>query len=274
MNENFTVAMSVYKNDDPQDFRVAVHSIYDEQTVRPSEIIMVIDGPIPSELEMAVRELNKEIPVMSVVRFAENHGHAAARQAGLDNASNELVAIMDSDDIAVPNRFETQLRLMEEHPEVSAIGGIIHEFVGSPDQVVGTRVVPEIDEDIKKYLKSRCPMNLVTVMFRKSKVLEVGGFIDWYCEEDYYLWVRLALAEERLYNCQENLVNVRVGEAMYQRRGGVRYFQSEAKLQRYMLDHKLINWFRYAYNVMIRWMVQVAMPNRMRGWVFRMFARK
>lgn len=153
------------------------------------------------------------------------------------------------------------------------VGGLINEFINEPHHVVGTRVVPEKDSDIKEYLKSRCPMNLVTVMFKKSDVLKVGGYQDWYCEEDYYLWIRLALGGYKFYNIQENLVNVRVGEEMYQRRGGKKYFDSEARLQKYMLDHKLISWSKYAYNVTIRWAVQVAMPNWLRGWVFRTFAR-
>lgn len=233
--------MSVYKNDNPDDFRTAVHSVYDMQTVKPSEIVLVEDGPITSELVAVVKELYNEIPVLKLVPFPVNRGHAAARQGGLEASSNELVAIMDADDIAVPNRFEMQLKAFEEHPEASVIGGNINEFIHEPTDVVGRRIVPEKDEDIKDYLKSRCPLNMQTVMYKKSKVQEVGGFIDWFCEEDYYLWIRLALAGHKFYNVQENFVDVRVGEEMYQRRGGMKYFKSEAKLQEYMLDNYLIN---------------------------------
>ena len=82
-------------------------------------------------------------------------------------------------------------------------------------------------------------MNQVTVMFRKADVAEVGGYIDWFCEEDYYLWIRLALSGKRFANVSDNLLNVRVGEEMYQRRGGWRYFRSEARLQRFMLNRVL-----------------------------------
>ena len=185
MEKDFTVAMSVYKNDNPQYFKTAVHSIYDKQTVRPTEIVLVEDGPISAELKAAVQELCDEIPIMKIVPFEVNRGHAAARQGGLDAATNELVAIMDADDIAEPCRFEKQLSYMERHPEITVTGSIINEFIGSPENVVGSRIVPEDDNDIKTYLKSRCPMNLQTVMYRKSKVMEVGGFIDWFCEEDF-----------------------------------------------------------------------------------------
>lgn len=273
MNNQFSVAISVYKNDNPEDFRKAVHSIYQYQSVKPSEIVLVQDGPIPADLKSVVEELVAEIPVMKVVVFEENKGHAAARQAGLENTTNELVAIMDADDISVSNRFEITLKAFKQHPDVTVTGGNIKEFIGEVSNVVGSRIVPEKDNEIKEYLKDRCPMNLVTVMYNKNRVQEVGGYIDWYCEEDYYLWIRLALAGHKFYNVQEDLVYVRVGEEMYQRRGGMKYFKSETRLQKYMLDHELISWFRYLYNVTIRWVVQVAMPNKVRGWVFQTFAR-
>ena len=270
--QNFSVAMSVYKNDNPTDFALAIYSIYN-QTCQPDEIVLVIDGPIPDTLRHKIDTIKNEISILRVVQFLENRGHAAARQGGLENARNELVAIMDSDDIAEPTRFERQLQILEENPELTVCGSIIHEFIGTPDHIVGTRAVPETDPEIKQYLKSRCPMNLQTVMYRKSKVMEVGGFIDWFCEEDYYLWVRLSLANHLFYNIQEPLVFVRVGKEMYQRRGGMRYFRSEAKLQKYMLEKDIITLPKYMYNVMIRFIVQVAMPNRLRGWVFQTFAR-
>ena len=269
----FSVCMSVYRNDKPDDFHTAVRSIYD-QTVQPDEIILVVDGPIPETVDKAILTLQDEIPIMKVLRLEKNMGHATARQTGLDAAKNNLCAVMDSDDIAVPDRFEKQLMAFEQHPEVSVVGGIIKEFIGTPENVVGTRIVPENDADIKDYLKSRCPMNLVTVMVKKDDVMKVGGYQDWYCEEDYYLWIRLAQNGYKFYNIQDNLVNVRVGEEMYQRRGGWKYFKSEAKLQRYMLKHGVISFPKYLYNVLLRFAVQVMMPNRVRGWVFQKFARK
>lgn len=270
---SFSVCMSVYRNDNPKDFRLAIMSIY-KQTVPPDEIILVIDGPIKTTLQRAIDEITKEIPIMRVIPLYKNMGHAIARQTGLAEARNELVAVMDSDDISLPYRFELQLEAFQAYPDVSVVGGLIHEFVHREDNIVGVRMVPEHDEDIKEYLKSRAPVNLVTVMLRKSHVMDVGGYLDWYHEEDYYLWIRLVLAGYKFYNIQENLVNVRVGEEMYQRRGGLRYFKSEEGIQRLMLDNKLITTKQYIYNVAIRLIVQVLMPNWLRGWVFCHFARK
>jgi hypothetical protein len=163
--------------------------------------------------------------------------------------------------------------MLNSDTELSIVGGNISEFVDIEEQIVGYRNVPSKDDDIKKYLKKRCPMNQVTVMFRKKDVEQAGGYLDWYCEEDYYLWIRMCLQNMRFANIPEVLVHVRVGKEMYRRRGGLRYFKSEMKLQKYMLKNNLIRFPTYVVNVGKRFIVQVLLPNRLRGWVFRKFAR-
>ena len=270
----FSVCIGVYFKDNPTLFIDAVRSVTSKQSLKPSELIIVADGPLSQPLEDALSTIRQETPDLKLIRFEQNRGHAASRQAGLDAASNDLVAIMDADDIASENRFELQIKAFEKHPEASVIGGQIKEFIDEISNVIGERIVPVYDSDIKRYLKSRSPMNFVTVMYRKSAVQDVGGFIDWYCEEDYYLWVRLAEKGYKFYNLNDNLVNVRVGEEMYRRRGGWKYFKSEARLQRYMFKRRIIGLPRYLYNVAGRFVIQVAMPNSLRGFIFQKLFRK
>lgn len=271
---NFSVCMSVYKNDKPKDFEVAVRSVYADQTVKPSEIIIVVDGPIPTDVQKSINSLKEEIDVLNVIYLEHNMGHAIVRQTGLDAAKNDIIAIMDSDDISAPDRFEKQMSFLEENTNIDIVGGNITEFIGNPDNKVGKRIVPNHNQDIYDYLKYRCPFNLVTVMFRKQAVIDVGGFIDWYCEEDYYLWIRMALNNASFANLSDDLVNVRVGKEMYARRGGMRYFKSEARLQKYMFKKGIISCGQLIYNITIRFILQVCMPNKLRGIIFKSFARK
>ena len=272
MTQQFSVSMCVYGKDNPQWFRQAVDSVLN-QTVRPTELVLVVDGPIPEELNRVVSGYEK-LPEFRVIRLETNQGLGIARQIGLKECSFELVAFMDSDDISVPNRFEKQLDAFKANPELSCIGGNIAEFIGDPENLVGYRIVPESNSEIERYLKKRCPLNHMTVMLKKTAVLDVGGYLDWHYNEDYYLWIRMFLAEKRFANIPEVLVNVRVGQEMYRRRGGWKYFCSEAGLQWYMLSKGVIGPFTYAENILKRLIVQVLLPNRLRGWVFRKFARK
>lgn len=208
---------------------------------------------------------------LKVIYLEENQGHGNARRISLKNCSNELVALMDADDISLTNRFENQLNAFITDKNIDIVGGQITEFVDSPDNIVGKRLVPEKDKEIKDYMKKRCPMNQVSVMFKKSFYEKVGGYIDWFCEEDYYLWIRMAEANGKFKNVPEILVNVRIGNEMSSRRGGWKYFLSEARLQNYMLKKKLISFPRYVYNVILRFGGEVVLTNKIRMKLFKFF---
>ena len=276
MNElndlKFSVSICVYSKDNPEHFKCAVESIIN-QTMKPSEVVLVVDGPVNADLDRIIRNYGKN-DIFNVIRFDENQGHGNARRAGLRACKNEIVAIMDADDISLPNRFEKQINFFYEDKEIDVVGGNITEFIGEPENITGKRAVPQSDEKIKQYMKIRCPMNLVTVMFKKSSVEKVGGFIDWYGEEDYYLWLRMALAGMKFANAPDVLVNVRTGSDMYKRRGGLKYFKSELKLQYFMLKRRVIGIDTFLINVIKRLIVQVLMPNKIRAIVFQKLARE
>lgn len=265
--------MCVYEKDNPVHFREAINSIIN-QTLMPDEIVLVVDGEIPGDLRAVIDEALKKIAILDVIYLEKNLGHGEARRIGVSKCKNSLVAIMDADDISLPGRFEKQIQKFKEDPSLSIVGGYIMEFIDIPDNPVGLRHVPKTDGDIKEYMKSRCPMNQMTVMFKKEAVEQAGGYIDWYCEEDYYLWLRMAQCGFKFENFDEVLVCVRAGDEMYRRRGGCKYFISEAKLQVYMFKKKIISVWRLIYNVAIRFVLQVAMPNGLRIVIYKKLARK
>ena len=271
-NLKFSVSMCVYGKDNPQWFESAVDSILN-QTCMPDEVVLVVDGPVPDDLDNVIKKYEQK-EIFNVIRLEINRGHGEARRIGLENCKNNLVALMDADDISLGDRFEKQIAMFGKDDELAIVGGNITEFIGEPKNVAAKRIVPCGDVEIKEYLKKRCPMNQMTVMFKKDCVQAAGGYIDWYCDEDYYLWIRMSLAGMKFANLPDMLVNVRVGADMYQRRGGRRYFVSEAKLQKLMLDERIIGVGTYLVNILKRFIVQVLLPNKIRGWVFKKFARK
>lgn len=267
----FSVAMCVYGKDNPQWFDTAVDSVVN-QTRKPDEIVLVVDGPVPDELAKIIKKY-ETIEFFKVIWLKENQGHGNARRCSLNNVSYDIVALMDADDICVPDRFEKQLEYFKDG-NIDIVGGDIAEFIGDEKNIVAYRTLPVCDSDIKSEMKTRCPLNQMTVMFKKDVYTQAGGYIDWYCDEDYYLWLRMMQNGAQFANTGTVLVNVRVGEEMYRRRGGTRYFKSEAKLQMYMLKNKIINLPTFFINVSKRLIVQLLLPNRIRGWVFKKFARR
>lgn len=270
----FSVLMSVYRNDKPEDFLEAVKSVSVKQTLPPDEIVIVVDGPVPESLEKTIIEIEKNIPSTRILWQKENKGLGQALNIGMKACSNELVARMDADDISVPDRFEKQIAYMKSHPDCDVVGGQITEFIYSESNIVGKREVPCLHEKIIMWLKGRCPFNHMSIMTLRSRVIAVGNYLDWHFNEDYYLWIRMVEAGYKFANLPETLVNVRVGKEMYARRGGWKYFKSEKNLQDYMLNHEIISLPRYCYNVLGRFVIQVAMPNKLRGFIFQKLFRK
>ena len=270
MKYKFSVSICVYGGDNAEYFDLAMQSIFN-QTLMPDEVVLVVDGPVGNDINEVISKYESE--TLKVIRLPQNVGLGIARNVSLENCSNDLIALMDSDDISVPNRFEKQIECFEKDESISLVGGQIQEFIESVDNVVGVRKVPCSDSEIKEYMKKRCPINHVSVMLKKSDINKAGGYLDWYYNEDYYLWIRMALKGLKFANVPDVLVNVRVGKEMYQRRGGWKYFKSEAKLQGYMLKKGMIGLNRYIINVAQRLVLQVLMPNKLRGYIFRKFAR-
>lgn len=270
----FSVITSVYHNDTPDFVRMALDSMLVHQTLKPSEVVLVRDGVVPDNLEALIAEYETMYhDIVHVIRLEKNGGLGKAMKLGVEVAQNDIIARMDSDDICSPNRFELQLKYLELHPNVDIIGGQMTEFIDTPDNIIGKRIVPCDNEDIYDFMKNRCALNHVTVMFRKEAVLKVGNYQDWFWNEDYYLWVRMMIAKCKFANVPNVLVNVRSGADQYARRGGRKYYESEKGIKKLQLENKMITKKEYLHFVSQRYILQILMPNWLRGWFFRKLAR-
>lgn len=270
----FSIITSVYKNDKPEYVKVALESMLIHQSIKPDEIVLVQDGPVPEDLSQLLLGFeNSYGEVFNIIRLEKNAGLGNALKLGVENARFDILARMDSDDICLPDRFEKQLEYMENHPECDIVGGQMTEFIGEPDNIVGRREVPLTNDEIYQFMKSRCALNHVTVMFRKEAVLKVGNYQDWFWNEDYYLWVRMMMNHCVFANIPDVAVNVRSGADQYARRGGKKYFESEIGIKKLMLENGMISKKEYLVNYVERFILQRMLPNSVRGWVFRTFAR-
>lgn len=275
MDSKFSVCTSVYENDKPEFVRVALDSMLVDQSVKPAEIVLVQDGPVSDGLSSLLSGYESMYPnIMHVIRLEKNGGLGNALKLGVENAKFEIIARMDSDDICMPDRFEKQLAYLEAHPECDIVGGQMTEFIDTPDNIVGRREVPLSNDEIYDYMKSRCALNHVTVMFRKKAVLKVGNYQDWFWNEDYFLWVRMMMEKCQFANVPDVAVNVRSGADQYARRGGKKYFDSEIGIKKLMLEKGMITRKEYIVNYIQRFIIQLMLPNSIRGWVLRTFARK
>ena len=263
--------MSVYINSKPDEFLAALNSIIN-QTIPPNEIILIIDGPISEDLESAIKTIQHN-ESLRIIKIPENKGLGNALRIGVENARYDFFARMDSDDISLPNRFELQLNYFIQHPNTDVLGGQITEFVGTPDHIIGKRMVPLSNEEIYSYMKKRCAMNHPSVMLRKTSVINAGNYQDWFLNEDYYLWIRMMSNRCKFANLSQVLVNLRVSDGLYERRGGWRYFKSEAGIQVLLHKYHFITWLREVYNISLRFIMQILLPNKVRAFIYQTILR-
>lgn len=275
-HKDFSVAMSIYKNDDPQYLKEALDSVIN-QTLKPREIVVVGDGPVPETLTAAVAEEEKRAREQGIeLRFLPqevNRGLGEALRIACENCSYDYIARMDSDDISLPDRFEKQMRVFDEHPEVGMVGGMITEFVGSPDNIVDSRVLPLDNEGIYRMMQTRCGVNHVTVIIRKSDLMEAGNYSGRFRQEDFYLWARMMKNKVVIQNIPDVVVNVRSGADQFARRGGMKYFHEHMKVFKFMYHEGLISYPVLLENYCLRF-AQVAFPTTLRTWVYQHLLRK
>lgn len=270
MYENYSVLMSVYKKEKPEYLRLAVESML-SQTVKTDDFVLVCDGPLTKELDAVIGAFeNREGERFHPVRLEKNQGLGKALGIGIFHCKNELIARMDSDDIAVLNRCEWQLDIFRSRPDISLCGGYISEFNSAIGDAKGSSVrkVPCSHDDILKFARLRNPMNHMTVMFKKSAVLEAGNYLEVSLYEDYYLWVRMLLKQYKACNIDKILVHARAGEQMYRRRGGFPYIKKMIVIEKKFLELGFISRYRFILNCVTR-AVASLLPNAARKILYK-----
>lgn len=272
ISTKYSVLMSVYYKETPNNLRTSIESMLN-QSIKPDEIVIIKDGPLTIELNNILQkyQLNQNI---KLIELKENVGLGRALKLGVESCSNQYIARMDTDDIAVLDRCEKQLRFLLENPDISVVGSFVAEFIEDPLEITSYRIVPVENQDIKQKIKYKNPMNHPTVMFKKDDVLLVGNYEDYQYCEDYFLWIKMIERGMKFHNIEEYLVKMRVSQETYFRRSGKKLFFSQKKLFDYMLNKKIINIFQYTYNLMIRFIVQLVIPNKLRRKIYNTLLRK
>lgn len=272
MDNKYSVLMSVYYAENANFFEASINSMLN-QSICTDDFVIVCDGPLTNELNSIIDRITRRYPgLFNVVRLKYNQGLGNALNIGLKECRNELVARMDSDDISLQDRCERQLNIFNENLNVDIISGTVIEFDGNVSNIIGKRVVPEFDEEIRKYVRFRCPFNHPCVMYKKTSVEQSGGYQDFYRLEDYYLWVRMLMHGFVGYNIQQPLLLMRSGDGLYKRRGGLRYAVSQFHLAKYIYSIGLVGFFDFLKSIFLRCGGAVC-PNVIKKMIYRKFLR-
>lgn len=226
----FSLLLPVYAKDDPDHLRRAFTSATAEQTLPPTEVVLVQDGAVPAAIAEVIAELvTGPVPVRHV-ELERNCGLAVALQRGLEACSNEIVARADADDVCEPHRFEVQVPMIAAGLDL--VGSAIAEFETDEQVIEAVRRRPVEAEAIRRFAAFHNPFNHPSVVYRRSAVLAAGGYQEQPLMEDYWLFARMIVAGARVANVEDALVRYRAGAGLYSRRGGLRALRSDWEFQR------------------------------------------
>lgn len=265
--------MSVYYKEKAEYLKLALDSIIN-QTLKPDEIVLVQDGKLTEELQAAITEYLQKYPdIFKTYALKQNQGLGKALNFGMQKCSYELIARMDTDDIAEPNRFELQIKEFKQDKELMLCGGQIAEFADNQTEITGYRNVPLKHNEILNFAKKRNPYNHMTVMFKKQAVQSVGGYMEMQYFEDYWLWVRMLKEGYKAKNIEQVLVMVRAGQDMIARRGGLNYAKCVIRFEKALYGISIISFMEMTCYIIMRSMVSV-MPKGLRLWIYRWKLRK
>ena len=213
----FSVLVSVYAKEKPNWLAEALDSILVKQSVLPSEVVLVVDGPITDELEAVILKYKSQYSETFVVHhLSSNYGLGYALNEGLKICKYDLIARMDADDIAQPNRFKVQLAFMQDNPIVDILGSSA-EDINENGESIAVRSVPSEHDDIYKLMWT-CPLIHPSVIFKKNVVLNAGSYTkNLKRRQDYELWFRCAQQGAHFANICEPLIRYRITDNTYAR---------------------------------------------------------
>ena len=266
----FSVLLSVYYKEQASFLRESLDSIF-TQTLIPGEVVLVKDGPLTEELNSCIEHYKQKYPILKVITLPINQGLGKALNEGLKHCTYDIVARMDTDDIAKSDRFERQITFLNNHPEIDICSSWIEEFENTPLNILAIKKLPEHHEDIEKYAKHRCPINHPTAVFRKEAVLKVGGYTGF--PEDYCLWIKMLMNGAKFYNIQESLLYFRFSNEVIKRRGGFNYAKADIKSQYFFYRMGLFSIATLLYNIIIRVSVRL-IPGKLRSYIYTKKLRK
>ena len=218
-----SVLLPVYKNDKPDYLKKSVGSILG-QSVLDYHVFIGVDGPVGNELKEVLEGLSIDEHV-ELIEFETNRGLACVLNdlvALSKKGGYEYYSRMDADDIAVPDRFEKQVKYLEEHPEVDVVGGVIEEIDGN-DQLRGKHVeYPLTHEECRKFFRYRDPLAHPAVMFRARYFEKVAsGYRNEYRKnQDTMLWFDGFMNGCVFANLKDTVLHFRVNDDFYNRRNG------------------------------------------------------
>lgn len=263
-----SVLLSVYVEENPAFLKQALSSIWDQQTLKPDQIVLVKDGLLNTELNMEISYWKSRLgDILTLVELPENVGLGEALNAGLKECKYELVARMDTDDVSLPERFEKQVHFMHNNPQVVASSAVLEEWDQCLEEFISVRKLPTEPSSLALFARFRSPLSHPVAIFRKSIIEFVGGYPPLRKSQDNALWSLLLCRGYILTNLPDTLLKMRSGAGLLERRG-YSYFKHEVKVLKYQKEIGFLTTKYFLLNLFLKAILRLS-PNFIKSLAYK-----
>jgi glycosyltransferase involved in cell wall biosynthesis len=258
MKKNFldiSLIMAVHYEIELNSLEKSIKSIFNQLYI-PKEIILIIDGIIKEKLNDAINEYVAFYGNIKVFRIKNNSGLASALNYGISKANSNFISRLDPEDEVINERFKIQLDEFHSNDNLSICGSYIFEYFNNKKKIIRK---PIHNHEIYNSLKFKNPLIHSTIMFKKDKILDIGGYPNIDKCQDYLLWIKAMEKMLVFKNIDKPLVNTNLNLSMMERRS-FNYFKYEFYIYKYMLMKKIITLHFFITISFLRLLIRI-IPN-------------
>ncbi len=242
--------MSLFWRENPAFLDVSLKSLYN-QTILPTEIIVVCEGDLPSELRLiVVKWIEKFTPeVLKIIPAGKAKGLPECLNVGLAAAKGDYIIRFDTDDYCMANRIEKQLNFFKNNPDVALLSANMEEYDSFLSSLIAIKQVPISHTAILKYAKWRNPFNHPSVAYKRKVAIQLGGYPIVGANEDYAFFCNFLVNGYKTANLAESIVRARTGVDFAKRRSGKKYLQGEIESLQYIHKNGFYSTYHYYIHI-------------------------
>lgn len=205
--KKISVVMSIY-NENIDEIKASIDSILN-QTYENIEFIIILDNPTRLDIKTLLAEYQKIDSRIKVIYNQKNEGLALSLNKGLEIATGEYIARMDSDDISLQDRLKIQLEFLEENKNIDLIGSDVIK-INEKGQKIGELKSEYRYEKILKVIKYRNCFTHPSIFFRKNILKKIKGYRNFPCAQDYDFLYRIVDNGYKVENLNKKLLKYKV----------------------------------------------------------------
>jgi len=174
-----------------------------QQTYKNFELIIIYDDENKNDLTFLKKIIKKDKRIKVYIN-KKNLGAGRSRNKGIKLSKGSLIAFLDSDDLWLKNKLEKQIFFMKKN--AINISHTSYHIINLENKIIGNRRARNVNH---KQLLNSCNIGLSTVILNKKLITKKVRFADINTKEDYVLWLKITLNNNKIFALKNSLTKWR-----------------------------------------------------------------